>query len=203
MRAERTKKLIIEAMLELMSEKPYDKITIGDIADRAMVNRNTFYMYFEDKPALLKQIFTNSIEDLKKEEDKIMDLDIREYSTLVMWYKAFFKHLHKYKTLYKLSMTSFEEAYSYLYQQLHDYHFSTYLNYIKNSPNYAHYTPTQMILRAEYMLGADFEMAHYILVNDEDFMISVDDIVTVVADYNYCFIFPQNDLFLKKAQFFK
>ena len=33
----RTEKMIFDALTDLLSEKPYDKITVQDIADRAMI----------------------------------------------------------------------------------------------------------------------------------------------------------------------
>ena len=39
----RTEKLIFDAFAKLLSEKPYEKITVQDIADEAMINRATFY----------------------------------------------------------------------------------------------------------------------------------------------------------------
>lgn len=38
----------------LMSEKPFEKITVVDICERAMVHRATFYAHFADKYELLK-----------------------------------------------------------------------------------------------------------------------------------------------------
>ena len=43
-----TKKAIAGALKELMEEKPISKITVGDIADRCGINRQTFYYHFHD-----------------------------------------------------------------------------------------------------------------------------------------------------------
>ncbi len=53
-RITRTRRLLQNALTELLSEKNFPDITVGDIADRATVNRATFYAHFEDKYALLK-----------------------------------------------------------------------------------------------------------------------------------------------------
>jgi AcrR family transcriptional regulator len=52
-RVRRTRKLLEEAFLELIQERNFQAITIQDIADRATVNRATFYAHFEDKYDLL------------------------------------------------------------------------------------------------------------------------------------------------------
>ena len=48
----RTKKAISDAFWQLLEEKPYNKITVQNIVDCCQVNRNTFYYYFQDIPAL-------------------------------------------------------------------------------------------------------------------------------------------------------
>jgi AcrR family transcriptional regulator len=53
-RVKRTRKLLQQALTELMAEKSYRAITVGDIANRATVNRATFYAHFPDKQALLE-----------------------------------------------------------------------------------------------------------------------------------------------------
>lgn len=45
-RVMRSKKAIVTAFLELLSEKDYNDITVTDIALRADVNRKTFYNYY-------------------------------------------------------------------------------------------------------------------------------------------------------------
>ncbi len=52
-RVKRTRKLINQAFFDLMNEKGFQTITIQDIADRAEVNRATFYAHYEDKYDLL------------------------------------------------------------------------------------------------------------------------------------------------------
>ncbi|HFI0026239.1 TPA: TetR/AcrR family transcriptional regulator [Streptococcus suis] len=46
---------IQEALLQLIQQKEYDKITITDIAKRAGVTRISFYRNFESKDDILKQ----------------------------------------------------------------------------------------------------------------------------------------------------
>jgi AcrR family transcriptional regulator len=53
LRVRRTRKLILEAFVELTVEHGFSTITVQDIADRAMVNRSTFYRHYLDKYDLL------------------------------------------------------------------------------------------------------------------------------------------------------
>ena len=52
-RVTRTRKLIREALTSLIAEKRFEAITVQDIAERATINRATFYLHYPDKFALL------------------------------------------------------------------------------------------------------------------------------------------------------
>ncbi|KUO76653.1 MAG: hypothetical protein APF81_15760 [Desulfosporosinus sp. BRH_c37] len=188
-RVKRTKKLIIGAMLELITEKPYNQITINNIAERAMINRNTFYMHFTDKPMLLNQILSDCIEDLKTELNIVNPLNEKNYAHLVAWYEVFLKNIQKNKIL-KLAITTTDEVYIFLQKQLHDYFYDYYLYDIVHDPAYDYLTINQKKMRAEYLVSADIGLARYILLND-DIDISIKDIIISVLDFNYCFLFPE------------
>jgi AcrR family transcriptional regulator len=51
-RVQRTRELLQKALIELISERGYDAITIQEIADRANVGRTTFYLHYSSKDEL-------------------------------------------------------------------------------------------------------------------------------------------------------
>jgi AcrR family transcriptional regulator len=51
-RVQRTRELLQKALVELISERRYDAITIQDIVDRANVGRTTFYLHYNSKDDL-------------------------------------------------------------------------------------------------------------------------------------------------------
>ncbi|MCQ2211949.1 MAG: TetR family transcriptional regulator, partial [Paludibacteraceae bacterium] len=53
---ETTKLVIAYAFKELLAEKPYNKITINDIAQKCDINRQTFYYHFHDIIELIEWI---------------------------------------------------------------------------------------------------------------------------------------------------
>lgn len=57
----RTKKAIRGAFAALLSEKDYNDITVTDIADRADINRKTFYNYYRNTEELVKDIENEAI----------------------------------------------------------------------------------------------------------------------------------------------
>lgn len=58
-----TKKIIMDAALELFHKQSIDKISVQDIIDKAIVSRSTFYKYFYDK----YDVITVYCEDATKE----------------------------------------------------------------------------------------------------------------------------------------
>lgn len=60
----RTQKLLREALVELIEERGFDKLTIGEITERAMVSRATFYRNYQDKFDLVEQIFAEAMDVL-------------------------------------------------------------------------------------------------------------------------------------------
>ncbi|WP_306317031.1 MULTISPECIES: TetR/AcrR family transcriptional regulator [unclassified Streptomyces] len=62
-RRRRTKRLLKDALVQLVLERGYDKVTVEDITEHADISRATFYKYHSDKQALLDQI----VDDLQTE----------------------------------------------------------------------------------------------------------------------------------------
>lgn len=52
-RVRRSRRLLADALLELIVEKGYEAVTVQEIADRADLNRATFYLHFDGKEELL------------------------------------------------------------------------------------------------------------------------------------------------------
>ncbi|WP_280247131.1 TetR/AcrR family transcriptional regulator [Nocardia abscessus] len=58
-RVRRTRALLHRALIELMVERAYDRITVRDILARADVGRSTFYAHYRDKDDLLLRSSTD------------------------------------------------------------------------------------------------------------------------------------------------
>ena len=54
---QRTKGLILQAMLDLTKEKRMDKITVQDIIERSGIAKQTFYNHFKDKFDLMNYAY--------------------------------------------------------------------------------------------------------------------------------------------------
>jgi AcrR family transcriptional regulator len=58
---QRTRSWIFEAIVLLMDEKPYGKITVSDICEKAGIARATFYRYYNDKDDIVFEYLSKSL----------------------------------------------------------------------------------------------------------------------------------------------
>ena len=57
MSAKTTRMLLVRAMLKLVRTQKFSSITVDDICEKSEVSRRTFYRYYSDKHALLKDVY--------------------------------------------------------------------------------------------------------------------------------------------------
>ena len=55
-RQRKTRELIFNAFIQLLSKKHYNNVTVGEIIEIADIGRATFYSHFETKDFLLKDL---------------------------------------------------------------------------------------------------------------------------------------------------
>ena len=53
LRQRKTRRLLVDALAQLLTERPFQDLSVVDICRRAMVHRTTFYAHFNDKQELL------------------------------------------------------------------------------------------------------------------------------------------------------
>lgn len=66
-RSQRTRQLILSALMGLMVEKSYDAITVQDLLDRANIGRSTFYSHYFDKEDVLMALAEQMLEMLSQQ----------------------------------------------------------------------------------------------------------------------------------------
>jgi AcrR family transcriptional regulator len=137
LRVKRTNILLRDALITLIAEKGFDAVTVGDIAERAMINRATFYRHYEDKYALVTNIFEDAAEKLinelgpleqrmgivylmVNEPDALTDQTTNpEVEHALIAFTALFEHIAKYAKLYKTLLGKYGS--SWFQSQLRDY----------------------------------------------------------------------------------
>ena len=64
--AVRSRQMIREAFVELLHEKPFEKITATDIINRSGLNRSTFYAHYPDVKGIVDEIIDEVVERFRK-----------------------------------------------------------------------------------------------------------------------------------------
>ncbi len=65
-RGDRQRLAIVQAVRELLQEKPFAQLSVSTISDRAGVARSGFYFYFDSKYAVLAQILADATRELEE-----------------------------------------------------------------------------------------------------------------------------------------
>lgn len=98
-RVRMTKKMMKDALLELLEKQALEKITVTDICENADVNRSTFYTYYEDIGQLLLEIESDVLNQLPVSPDP-SEADIEERFLDAL--KDFFDYVRENERLFRV-----------------------------------------------------------------------------------------------------
>ncbi|SEG58606.1 TetR/AcrR family transcriptional regulator [Paenibacillus sp. UNC499MF] len=93
----KTQEALKKAVIELMTEKNFDDITIQDIADRANINRGTLYLHYQDKYDLLDKLIETHLNELGEMDKWACEMDWSE--ALVPYFEYFEKNFLFFSTM--------------------------------------------------------------------------------------------------------
>jgi AcrR family transcriptional regulator len=105
LRVRRTRKLLKSALIELTIEKGFAAVTVQDIADRAIINRATFYRHYLDKYDLLEQ-YMREVYDLttSQEEIPITSAQYAEFSKPPAGLISLLEHVQQHADFYRVML---------------------------------------------------------------------------------------------------
>jgi AcrR family transcriptional regulator len=93
----KSQEAIKKAVIELMSEKNFDQITLQEISDRANVSRRTIYLHYLDKFDLLDKLIEEHINELKDLAESASDMDFIDGN--LIWFEYFENHYLFFSTM--------------------------------------------------------------------------------------------------------
>lgn len=99
-RIARTQASLQHALLELAQERPFTDITVGDIAERAGVNRSSFYQHYADKETLLADALDAIVEEVGMHVETPMN-DVR---TPAPAFVGFLEHVAAHADVYRWAL---------------------------------------------------------------------------------------------------
>ena len=94
-----SKEWIAESLFKIMERKKYNGISITEIAEKAGVDRRTFYRHFKSK----EDVITYKIRELSKEYEKVLlsKKSFKTQATLLSFFQICEKQKHILLCLYK------------------------------------------------------------------------------------------------------
>jgi len=96
-RVRRTKQALVRALVELMAESGYEKLSVQQILERASVGRATFYLHYRSKEDLLRSSFDNLREQLAEHCHAGTPNSVEPLAFSL----AFFQHVDSHRKLYR------------------------------------------------------------------------------------------------------
>lgn len=78
-RQERMNNLIIKTFYECLEEEDFSQVTVGKIAEKALINRSSFYRYYTDKYALRDAVVDAIVQDFAEHmEVDFLHMDVKK-----------------------------------------------------------------------------------------------------------------------------
>lgn len=106
----RTRQLLRDAFIELLQEMDIEKISVNRLAERATINRVTFYLHYRDIPDMLEKMANDMIEDIHQvlEDTKLHSNSAEEedWPMLVNLLEHISKHAKFYKVILAINRTT-------------------------------------------------------------------------------------------------
>jgi AcrR family transcriptional regulator len=100
-RVQRTREMLHRAAAELIAEKGYNAVTVGDITERANLGRTTFYLHYRNKADLLLSSHEESFFATTFEVTTLEDLFADEASPQLV---SIFEHAMHVREMYRMVM---------------------------------------------------------------------------------------------------
>jgi AcrR family transcriptional regulator len=99
-RIQKTRELLHQALASLILEKPYEKIALKEILNRANVGRSTFYMHFRDKDELLASTFQDILRAFRSAAPPAAGVHER-----ILWFSLpIFEHVQQHRSTAGIKM---------------------------------------------------------------------------------------------------
>ena len=163
-RVRRTRELLRAALLSLLLEERYERITVQSILDRADVGRSTFYAHFPDKDSLLRTGF----DDLRCQLSSATDAqrapsEAGDFEPL----RRFFEHVEGHLGLGRAIKA--QGGGELAFQMLHQTATDVIRANIQNTPEWSAGDPVQLEARVQFVSGALMGLVHWWVESDDPY----------------------------------
>lgn len=163
LRVRRTHKLLWDALMAELAERPFEEITVKDICERAMVHRTTFYKHYEDKYALLKQGMRQMYDALVAGDDHRPP---SEFSVAhpPPYFVRLFEHAAQHQQFYRLMVCG--EGVGWFQKLVKEYIAEVVAARVREMPPAKQHLSVPVAMHAHYVAGAALSLLAWWLEND-------------------------------------
>lgn len=135
LRVQKTYRLLHLAFTELLKEKTFEDITVGELCNKAMIRKNTFYAHFEDKYGYFNFYLSELREEFKHNVSQNINIVTpTDYSQMLLHEMFQFAHSHKQIFYHLKDSTRMSFLYQAMEEQISSEIYNTLINTCKNNP---------------------------------------------------------------------
>ena len=174
LRVKKTKKLIKTSFIELAKQMEYQKISVKDLCDKAIINRNTFYLHYQNKDDLVKEMINDTIDKYKGVIVPLIarffiDINNKDFDSFSSNIKSLLTYLYDDVELYRIILSDdYLTGYFRSVEQVYEKNIISFLN-IKSAK-------AKLIFR--YMMSGCAGVLRDLLVKNS---LSIEDASNVIA----------------------
>ncbi len=164
LRIQKTYESLITSLLELLKEKPLDRITVNELCQKARIRRPTFYKHFNDKYDFFNFTVQSLQEHYMAQVDQESD-DTHPVSYFSTLFQTMIDAIDEYqKVLLALQI----DAASFLVFESADKHLNEQLaKHLKYFYDQGYYLPSNTEFSLQVLLGTFKQAAYWWLKNQE------------------------------------
>jgi AcrR family transcriptional regulator len=159
-RVARTRRLLAQALMELVDEKSYDDITIREITDHADIGYATFFRHYDGKDDLMLEVFTQIVTELEalQESHAIGSFEEEGYHL--------FQHVAEHTALYRSILDS-----RYFARKLREHMAAIVLGHLEQHSSELIDSPIPVEIAAQHMVSSVLGLTDWWLDNDRPYSV--------------------------------
>lgn len=97
-----TRERILDAALDVFSEKGYHQATVDEIAERAGLGKGTLYRYFANKETLFNELVRSRLEELEQAANAVLDGQDDVLTMISKYLRSYFEFFDRNERLYRV-----------------------------------------------------------------------------------------------------
>lgn len=151
-RGEATRQKLLQAARKLFAKQGYARTGVSDITRRARVAQGTFYLYFPDKKAILRELVLGFSHNLRSRLREAMAKEPTRRAKEVAGFRAFLQFAGENPDLYPIVMES-QFVDPAIYRDYYDSLRNAYMRALEKAQQAGEIRPVNLALAAYLLMG--------------------------------------------------